>query len=134
MVTTSLLKILNFFEIFEILKFYENFEIMNFKKKKKWNFMKFNENWNFWNLVNICIFFEILKFLFFFRVFVNRRWSPSIPNKYKTFIQSGRWIVKHLLRGHLWDKKKWHYKTDVLLQEVKFIWNFLWQHKKNVTF
>jgi hypothetical protein len=33
MVTTSLLKILNFFEIFEILKFYENFEIMNFKKK-----------------------------------------------------------------------------------------------------
>jgi hypothetical protein len=34
MVTTSLLKILNFFEIFEILKFYENFEIMNFKKKK----------------------------------------------------------------------------------------------------
>ena len=35
MVTTSLLKILNFFEIFEILKFYENFEIINFKKKKK---------------------------------------------------------------------------------------------------
>ena len=34
MVTTSLMKILNFFEIFEILKFYENFEIMNIKKKK----------------------------------------------------------------------------------------------------
>ena len=34
MVTTSLMKILNFFEIFEIFKFYENFEIMNFKKKK----------------------------------------------------------------------------------------------------
>ena len=33
--TTSLMKILNFFEIFEILKFYENFEIMNFNKKKK---------------------------------------------------------------------------------------------------
>ena len=31
MVTTSLMKILNFFEIFEILKFYENFEIMNIK-------------------------------------------------------------------------------------------------------
>ena len=31
MVTTSLMKILNFFEIFEILKFYENFEIMNNK-------------------------------------------------------------------------------------------------------
>ena len=34
MVTTSLMNILNFFEIFEILKFYENFEIMNFKKKQ----------------------------------------------------------------------------------------------------
>jgi hypothetical protein len=33
MVTTSLMKILNFFEIFEILKFYENFEILNFTKK-----------------------------------------------------------------------------------------------------
>jgi hypothetical protein len=29
---TSLMKILNFFEIFEILKFYEKFEIMTFKK------------------------------------------------------------------------------------------------------
>ena len=27
--------------------------------------------------------FEILKFLENFRVFVNRRWSPSVPNKYK---------------------------------------------------
>jgi hypothetical protein len=34
LVTTSLMNILNFFEIFEILKFYENFEIMNFIKKK----------------------------------------------------------------------------------------------------
>jgi hypothetical protein len=34
MVTTSLMNIFNFFEIFEILKFYENFEIMNFEKKK----------------------------------------------------------------------------------------------------
>ena len=49
MVTTSLMKILIFFEIFEILKFWKNF-----------------------------------------RVFLNRRWSPSVPNKYKTFIQSGR--------------------------------------------
>jgi hypothetical protein len=39
MVTTSLLKILNFFEIFEILKFYENFEIMNFKKKKNFEIL-----------------------------------------------------------------------------------------------
>ena len=80
------------FEIFEILKFYENLEIMNFKFFflnfkilnffwKFWNFMKFNENWNFWNF---------LKILKNFRVFVNRRWSPSVPNKYKTFIQSSR--------------------------------------------
>ena len=34
MVTTRLMKILNFFEIIEILKCYENFEIMNSKKKK----------------------------------------------------------------------------------------------------
>ena len=34
MVTTSLMKILYFFEFFEILKFYENLETMNFKKKK----------------------------------------------------------------------------------------------------
>jgi hypothetical protein len=33
--------------------------------------------------------FEILKFFENFRVFLNRRWSPSVPNKYKTFIQSG---------------------------------------------
>jgi hypothetical protein len=31
MVTTSFMKILNFFEIFEILKSCENFEILNFK-------------------------------------------------------------------------------------------------------
>ena len=49
MVTTSLMKILIFFEIFEILKFWKNF-----------------------------------------RVFLNRRWSPSVPNKYKSFIHSGR--------------------------------------------
>jgi hypothetical protein len=33
----------------------------------------------------------LLKFWNFFKnfiVFVNRRWSPSVPNKYKTFIQS----------------------------------------------
>ena len=34
--------------------------------------------------------FEIFKFFENFRVFVNRRCNPSVPNKYKTFIQSGR--------------------------------------------
>jgi hypothetical protein len=48
---------------------------------------------NFWNLMKILNFFEIcemLKFFENFRVFVDRRWRPSVPNKYKTFIQSGR--------------------------------------------
>ena len=53
MVTTSFMKILNFFEILEILKCFEIFEIL--------------------------IFIALVK----------RRWSPSVPNKYKTFIQSG---------------------------------------------
>jgi hypothetical protein len=51
--------------------------------------MKFYENWNFWNLMKILNFFEII-FLENFWVFVNRGWSPSVPNKHKTFIQSGR--------------------------------------------
>jgi hypothetical protein len=50
----------------------------------------------FWIFFLILKFYEILwklkffKFVVNFRVFVNRRWSPSVPNKYKTFIQSGR--------------------------------------------
>jgi hypothetical protein len=31
--------------------------------------------------------------------------------------------VKPLLRGHLWDKKKWSFKTGDLLKEVQFIWS-----------
>jgi len=31
-------------------------------------------------------------------------------------------------------KKKWPHKTGDLLKEVQFIWNFLWQNKKKVTF
>ena len=64
MVTTSLMKILNFFQIFEILKCCEQFWKYELLKKKLileflnifkfWNFM--NENWNFW------ISFLILKF------------------------------------------------------------------------
>jgi len=37
--------------------------------------------------------------------------------------------VKPVLRGHLWDKENWPYKTGGLLQEVQFIWNFLSQNK-----
>jgi hypothetical protein len=29
--------------------------------------------------------------------------------------------IKPVLRGHLWDKEKWPYKTDDLLKEVQFI-------------
>jgi hypothetical protein len=39
----------------------------------------------------ILIFFQNFDF-FFFRVFVNSQWSPSVPNKYKTLIQSGHGI------------------------------------------
>ena len=60
-------------------KSYKNFEIWKF-----WNFMKTEFFWKFWNLVKILNLFEN------FRVFVNRRWSPSVPNKYKTFILSVR--------------------------------------------
>jgi len=42
-------------------------------------------------------------------------------------------IVKPVLRGHLWDKERWSFKTGDLLKEVQFIWNFLWQDKKKVT-
>jgi hypothetical protein len=59
MVTTSLMKILNFFEIFEIL----NFNILKFYEILwKLKFLKFFENfeilWKFWILFKI---FEILK-------------------------------------------------------------------------
>jgi hypothetical protein len=63
-------RIFHFSFILEFSNFLENFEIL-------WNFMKTE-------------IFEIFKFFENFRVFVNRRWSPSVPNKYKTFIQSGR--------------------------------------------
>ena len=81
---------------FELKSFY--FFIWNFLK-----ILKFYENWNFWKILKSWEilksyenFFEILEileiFIFFenFRVFVNRGWSPSVLNKYKTFIQSGR--------------------------------------------
>jgi hypothetical protein len=35
------------------------------------------------------------------------------------------YTVEPVLRGHLWDKEKWHYKTGDLLKEVQVLWNFL---------
>ena len=84
MVTTSLMKILNIFEIWKfcenfqflflilefwnflkILKFFENFEIL-------WNFMKtriFEFFWKFWNLMKILKCYENFESLINFRNF-----------------------------------------------------------------
>jgi hypothetical protein len=35
---------------------------------------------------------------------------------------------------HNFNKVSTPYKKDDLLKEVKFIWNFIWQDKKKVTF
>ena len=71
MVTISFMKILNFLDIFEILIFLWKLKFLKFYEILwKLKFLKF---WNFFKN---------------FRVFVNRRWSPSVPNKCKTFIQS----------------------------------------------
>ena len=45
-----------------------------------------------------------------------------------------KYTVTPVFRGHLWDTEKWPYKTGDLLKEVQFVWNFLWQDKKKVTF
>ena len=42
--------------------------------------------------------------------------------------------VKPVLRGHLWNKEKWPYKTGDLLKEVKFIWNFYGRTRKRWLF
>ena len=62
---------------FEIFSNFRNFQIL-WKFSNIWNYMKFYENWFF------LIFWKISEFSLI------RRWSPSVPNKYKTFIQSGR--------------------------------------------
>jgi len=31
------------------------------------------------------------------------------------------YTVKPILRGHIWDKEKWSFKTGDLLKEVQFI-------------
>jgi hypothetical protein len=50
---------------------------------------------------------------------------PSLP-----LYTNSQTCIKRSLLG----QKKWLYKTVDLLNEVQFIWNFLWQDKKNVTF
>ena len=53
MVTTSLMKILNFFEIFEILKLGQNFEILNFKIFYFSFILEFSNFWNFFKFYEI---------------------------------------------------------------------------------
>ena len=75
---------------FKILSKFWNFELSNFLFFFYFRIFKFLENFKIlWNFMKTEI-FEILKFFENFRVFLNRRWSPSVPNKYKTNIQSGR--------------------------------------------
>ena len=43
--------------------------------------------------------------------------------------------VKPVLRGHHWNKEKnGLMRQGDLLKEVQFIWNFLWQDNKKITF
>ena len=43
------------------------------------------------------------------------------PIPYLTYYMSVFHTVKPVLRGHLWDKEKWSFKTGDLLIEVQFI-------------
>jgi len=55
------------------------------------------------------------------------RWvKVLLPN-----IQIQSKLYKEITVG---TKIKWSYKTGDLFKEVQFIWNFLWQDKKKVTF
>ena len=57
----------------------------------------------------------------------------GIYNRY-TNVVSIEVNVKPVLRGHIWDKEKWSFKTGSIIKEVQFIWHFLWQNKEMVTF
>ena len=69
-------------------------------------------------------------------MFINRPlWFNSIHSLainyvYRTIIYSQTCIKRSPFR----TQKIWPYKTSDFLKEVKFIWCFLWQDKKNVTF
>ena len=43
---------------------------------------------------------------------------------------SDNYSLTCIKRSHIGIKKKWAYQTGDLLEEVQFIWNFLWQDKK----
>ena len=61
----------------------DSFEKVDFNINLHGDYKSYEHFDFFWN-------YEILKFCENFRVFVNRRWSPRVPNKHKTFIRSGR--------------------------------------------
>ena len=51
-----------------------------------------------------------------------------VQDYYKIYSQTS------IKRQPLGQWKKLPYKTDDFLKEIQFIWNFLWQDKKKVTF
>ena len=74
----------------------------------------------------------ILELIFFPLPCASASWKEEIKfTKLKPYI---KYTVKPVLRGHLWVKEKWSFKTGDLLKKVQFIWNFLWLGKKRMTF
>ena len=112
-------------------------DLQNIKQKSKhwatWNTTK-NCGWTqvlrkgnqlfclIFSIVNMCIHYLVL-------INVKHKWKLKTGSNVYTY------TAKPVLRGqHLGRKINWSFKTGNFLKEVKFIWNFLWQVKKNVTF
>ena len=56
-------------------------------------------------------------------------WKVTLDNYYLKYMQSNLYQEVTFRTN-----KKWPYKTGDLVNEVQFLWNFLWQDKKMVTF
>jgi hypothetical protein len=91
------------------LKFDENFEIL----------------WKFWNFLKFFEIFEILKFFKNFRVFVNRRWSPSVPNKNYNF-RSLKFFENFEILWKFWNPMKILKFFEILksYENFEIFWNF----------
>jgi hypothetical protein len=55
----------------------------------------------------------------------------NIPQAYRP---SYFWFWPLLILGGSVISAKWSFKTGDFLRDIQFIWNFLWQEKKKVTF
>jgi hypothetical protein len=78
-------------------------------------------------IVNMCIHYLVLYYVICNLINVKHKWKFKTGSNVYTCTVSIR-------RSPLGWKIKWSFKTGDLLKEVKFIWNFLWQVKKDVTF